>query len=130
MVYLGDLGSTALSYHHISSAVNIFAPRINLVIHEKLLLLLTYLLLLLVDFHRSFILTTSSQGPLNNILSTTSLTETLSRDYFLIIGRLSATQDGLRILDKTPGIFQHLMDICSMTFRDSLIKVCVIQLNS
>ena len=70
----------------------------------------------------------TSQGPLNNILSTTSLTETLSRDYFLIIGRLSATQDGLRILDKTPGIFQHLMDICSMTFRDSLIKVCVIQL--
>ena len=64
-------------------------------------------------------------GVLSGIFSTHSLSETLSRDYFLIIGRLSSSQVGLRILDKTPGIFQYLMEICSMSSRDSLIKVII-----
>lgn len=68
----------------------------------------------------------SQSGVLSSgIFSTHSLSDTLSRDYFLIIGRLSSSQVGLRILDKTPGIFQYLMEICSMSSRDSLIKVII-----
>ncbi|XP_057305998.1 rapamycin-insensitive companion of mTOR-like isoform X2 [Hydractinia symbiolongicarpus] len=62
-------------------------------------------------------------GILNGIFSTQSLNETLARDYFLIIGRLSSSENGLRMLDKTPGVFQYLMEICSMAGRDSLVKL-------
>lgn len=64
-------------------------------------------------------------GRLNGIFSTENLSETLTRDYFLLIGRLSSTSDGLRILDKTPGMFQYLMEICSMGSRESLIKLII-----
>eukprot|EP00111_Clytia_hemisphaerica_P003838 TCONS_00011021-protein len=64
-------------------------------------------------------------GRLTGIFSTNNLSETLTRDYFLLIGRLSSTTEGLRILDKTSGIFQYLMEICSMGSRESLIKLII-----
>ena len=45
-------------------------------------------------------------GRLTGVFSTNNLSETLTRDYFLLIGRLSSTTEGLRILEKTSGIFQ------------------------
>ena len=41
------------------------------------------------------------------IFSSSSINDTLGRDYFLFIGRLSSTHLGTKCLEKTSGVFQQ-----------------------
>ena len=53
-----------------------------------------------------FSLQATQPGIVTGLLSSANLNETLSCDYFLIIGKLSSTQIGQKVLEKISGIFQ------------------------
>ncbi|XP_014664645.1 PREDICTED: rapamycin-insensitive companion of mTOR-like [Priapulus caudatus] len=62
------------------------------------------------------------------VLSPQSLLSTLSRDYFLLIGRLSYSLRGEKALSRA-GIFLRLMDLVSTTTHDVYVKLVVSSLS-
>ncbi|GAB1606230.1 rapamycin-insensitive companion of mTOR-like, partial [Argonauta hians] len=60
----------------------------------------------------------------DSVLSVSQLTSTLSKYYFLFIGRFSATDRGEQFLQRA-GIFQSLCDLLTSTTPDVYIKLIV-----
>ncbi|XP_065648769.1 rapamycin-insensitive companion of mTOR isoform X2 [Hydra vulgaris] len=68
-------------------------------------------------------------GIVNGIFGKSSLTDTLSSGYILIIGRFTSTMNGWITLNKTQSLIPHLFEICSMHSREYLIKLVISSLN-
>ncbi|XP_030844625.1 rapamycin-insensitive companion of mTOR-like isoform X2 [Strongylocentrotus purpuratus] len=62
--------------------------------------------------------------PPQAVFSPSSIQNTLSQDYFLLVGKLSKTHEGEKILEKA-GVFQYLLDVCSMPHHETLQKLVV-----
>ncbi|XP_071486718.1 rapamycin-insensitive companion of mTOR-like [Diadema antillarum] len=60
--------------------------------------------------------------PPQAVFSPASIQTTLSQDYFLLVGKLSQTHEGEKILEKA-GVFQYLLDVCSMPHHETLQKL-------
>eukprot|EP00794_Sanderia_malayensis_P007811 gene7810-8657_t len=65
----------------------------------------------------------SSTGPMTGVFCTSSIMDTLSRDYLLFIGRLSSSTLGTRCLEKSSGVFQHILEISSIISREYMLKL-------
>eukprot|EP00795_Rhopilema_esculentum_P004460 gene4460-20703_t len=65
----------------------------------------------------------TSTGHMMGVFCSSSINDTLARDYFLFIGRLSSTHLGTRCLERSSGVFQHLLEICSMKEREKMLKL-------
>ncbi|XP_036384434.1 rapamycin-insensitive companion of mTOR-like isoform X1 [Megalops cyprinoides] len=57
-------------------------------------------------------------------LQSNGLLTTLSQHYFLFLGTLSAHQNGVKMLEKC-GVFQCLLNLCSLKNQDHLLKLTV-----
>ncbi|XP_041475993.1 rapamycin-insensitive companion of mTOR-like isoform X2 [Lytechinus variegatus] len=62
--------------------------------------------------------------PPQAVFSPSSIQTTLSQDYFLLVGKLSKTHEGEKILEKA-GVFQYLLEVCSMPHHETLQKLVV-----
>ncbi|XP_078353189.1 rapamycin-insensitive companion of mTOR-like isoform X2 [Oculina patagonica] len=62
------------------------------------------------------------------VLSNNNVLSTLSRDYFLFLGKLACTKIGSKLLERT-GVYQYLLELCSLPSRDSLQKLIIASLD-
>lgn len=62
------------------------------------------------------------------VLSNNNVLSTLSRDYFLFLGKLAGTKVGSKLMERT-GVYQYLLELCSIPSRDSLQKLIVASLD-
>ncbi|XP_068727211.1 rapamycin-insensitive companion of mTOR-like isoform X1 [Montipora capricornis] len=62
------------------------------------------------------------------VLSNNNVLSTLGRDYFLFLGKLACTNKGSKLLERT-GIYQYLLELCSLPSRDSLQKLIIASLD-
>ncbi|KAK2910930.1 hypothetical protein Q8A67_003063 [Cirrhinus molitorella] len=69
-------------------------------------------------------LTSSSGLKPERSLHSNGLLSTLSQHYFLFLGTLSAQPSGVKMLEKC-GVFQCLLNLCSMKNQDHLLKLTV-----
>ncbi|XP_064626915.1 rapamycin-insensitive companion of mTOR-like isoform X2 [Lineus longissimus] len=70
----------------------------------------------------------TEKAPLDTLFSPSNLLNTLSQDYFLIIGRFTHSKRGESILERT-GVLQYLLDLMTVTSHDIYIKLTVSSLN-
>uniref|UniRef100_A0A1B6C0I0 Rapamycin-insensitive companion of mTOR domain-containing protein n=1 Tax=Clastoptera arizonana TaxID=38151 RepID=A0A1B6C0I0_9HEMI len=87
-------------------------------------LLMDFLLVLKAEFNS--ILTSKSAH--DCLLSPQNVTTTLCQDYFLLVGRLSRTEAGLAVLEKS-GILQVLLELSVTTNHDCYVKLIISTLN-
>ncbi|XP_062410091.1 rapamycin-insensitive companion of mTOR-like isoform X2 [Sardina pilchardus] len=69
-------------------------------------------------------LTSSSGLKPDRSLQSNGLLNTLSQHYFLFLGTLSAHPNGVKMLEKC-GVFQCLLNLCSLKNQDHLLKLTV-----
>ncbi|KAL2100031.1 hypothetical protein ACEWY4_004425 [Coilia grayii] len=69
-------------------------------------------------------LTSSSGLKPDRSLQSNGLLNTLSQHYFLFLGTLSAHPGGVKMLEKC-GVFQCLLNLCSLKNQDHLLKLTV-----
>ncbi|XP_074611135.1 rapamycin-insensitive companion of mTOR-like isoform X3 [Acropora palmata] len=62
------------------------------------------------------------------VLSKNNVLSTLSRDYFLFLGKLACTSKGSKLLERN-GIYQYLLELCSLPSRDNLQKLIIASLD-
>lgn len=63
-----------------------------------------------------------------SILSSTKLITSMSHYYFLLIGRLTSSSRGAKILEKT-GIFQHILTLVSLSCHEVYVKLILSSLD-
>ncbi|KAM7391595.1 hypothetical protein PAMP_022275 [Pampus punctatissimus] len=80
----------------------------------------------LEDLVKDMVLWLSSSSGLKpeRCLQTNGLLTTLSQHYFLFLGTLSAHPQGVKLLEKC-GLFQCLLNLCSVKNQDALLKLAV-----
>ncbi|XP_076355898.1 rapamycin-insensitive companion of Tor isoform X1 [Tachypleus tridentatus] len=71
---------------------------------------------------------TLDSAPLQAILSPTRVLSTLSHAYFLFIGRMSNSSKGRKLLERS-GVFQHLLNLVSLTNHDTYVKLVISSLD-
>ncbi|XP_077980982.1 rapamycin-insensitive companion of mTOR-like [Glandiceps talaboti] len=64
----------------------------------------------------------------SSIFSSNRVTSTLSQHYFIIIGKMSSSQNGEKILEKT-GLFQYLLELCSTQSQEYLTRLIITSLD-
>ncbi|XP_015755979.1 PREDICTED: rapamycin-insensitive companion of mTOR-like [Acropora digitifera] len=62
------------------------------------------------------------------VLSKNNVLSTLSRDYFLFLGKLACNSKGSKLLERN-GIYQYLLELCSLPSRDNLQKLIIASLD-
>ena len=67
-------------------------------------------------------------APQNVILSSTKLLTTLSHNYFLIIGRMTSSNRGSKLLEKL-GIYEYLSKLISLCPHDVYVKLIISSLD-
>ncbi|KAM9392798.1 LOW QUALITY PROTEIN: rapamycin-insensitive companion of mTOR-like [Pholidichthys leucotaenia] len=75
----------------------------------------------------SWLSSSSGMKPERSLQSNGLLT-TLSQHYFLLIGTLSAHPQGVKLLEKC-GLFQCLLNLCSVKNQDAVLKLAVTTLD-
>uniref|UniRef100_A0A4W4E272 Rapamycin-insensitive companion of mTOR domain-containing protein n=1 Tax=Electrophorus electricus TaxID=8005 RepID=A0A4W4E272_ELEEL len=80
----------------------------------------------LEDLVKDVVLWLSSSSGLkpDRSLQSNGLLNTLSQHYFLFLGTLSAHPNGVKLLEKC-GVFQCLLNMCSLKNQDHLLKLTV-----
>ncbi|XP_041792873.1 rapamycin-insensitive companion of mTOR-like [Chelmon rostratus] len=80
----------------------------------------------LEDLVRDMVLWLSSSSGLKpeRCLQSNGLLTTLSQHYFLFLGTLSAHPQGVKLLEKC-GLFQCLLNLCSVKNQDAVLKLAV-----
>lgn len=84
----------------------------------------------LEDLVRDMVLWLSSSSGLKpeRSLQSNGLLTTLSQHYFLFLGTLSAHLQGIKLLEKC-GLFQCLLNMCSVKNQDAVLKLAVTTLD-
>lgn len=84
----------------------------------------------LEDLVRDMVLWLSSSSGLKpeRSLQSNGLLTTLSQHYFLFLGTLSAHLQGIKLLEKC-GVFQCLLNMCSVKNQDAVLKLAVTTLD-
>ncbi|XP_070563534.1 rapamycin-insensitive companion of mTOR-like isoform X2 [Ptychodera flava] len=64
----------------------------------------------------------------SSIFSFMKVTSTLSQHYFLMIGKMTSSAQGEKVLEKT-GLFQYLLDLCTLPSQEHLTKLVITSLD-